>query len=358
MSERERLRREIAALLARPHEAIGEAEVERLAVDVFRWQRGHNPVLARVADASLDGRAVTGIDDIPALPTDVFKAARVACFAPEHTARVFRTSGTTREARGEHPFDDLSLYELAAVSAARRWLLPEARYRFVLLASDERAASDSSLSFMLARFVDAWGEGDRDAFCVTGAGLDAARALGRIADAEREGVAVALLGASYGFVHLVDAMGEGRSPLPPRSVVMPTGGFKGRSREVEPAAFHAMLGERFGVGRTQIVGEYGMTELSSQAYEAHREGCAPGVYRAPPWMRVTAVDPVTLARVPDGEVGLVRVVDLANLGSAVAIQTSDLGRVRAQGFEVLGRAPGATPRGCARALDAALSGER
>jgi hypothetical protein len=110
------------------------------------------------------------------------------------------------------------------------------------------------------------------------------------------------------------------------------------------------------VARTQIVGEYGMTELSSQAYEAHREGCAPGVFRAPPWMRVTAVDPVALTRVPDGEIGLLRVVDLANVGSAVAIQTSDLGRVHPDGFEVLGRAPGASPRGCARALDAALSG--
>ena len=151
-------------------------------------------------------------------------------------------------------------------------------------------------------------------------------------------------------------MGGGRVALPAGSVVMPTGGFKGRSREVAPDAFHALLGARLGVTRGQIVGEYGMTELSSQAYEAHGEGAAPGTYRAPPWMYVSAVDPATLAPLPKGKVGLVRVVDLANLGSAVAIQTSDLGRVTDAGFEVLGRAPGAAPRGCARALDAALSG--
>lgn len=355
MSEGARLRGEIAALLATPHEAIEGAEVERLAVALFHWQYAHNPVLSRIADATLDGAVVAHIDDVPAVPTDVFKAARVACFDASHAVRTFRTSGTTGETRGAHPFDDLSLYVIATLSAARRWLLPRARYRFVLLAADEGEAGDSSLSFMLARFVERWGDG-REAFFIRRGALDAEAALRAIGEAAGEGVPVAMLGASYGFVHLVDAMEDTHVTLPADSVVMPTGGFKGRSREVEPDAFHAMLSERFGVARAQIVGEYGMTELSSQAYEAHREGCAPGVFRAPPWMRVTAVDPVSLTRVADGEVGLLRVVDLANVGSAVAIQTSDLGRVSGGGFEVLGRAPGATARGCARALDAALSG--
>lgn len=350
----EELREAIAALLAKPHEAIDAAEVERLAVALFRWQYERNPVLARVADAALDGRAVRGIDEIPAVPTDVFKAARVACFAPDRVVRAFRTSGTTQDVRGVHAFEDLSLYESAAVSAARRWLLPASEYRFALLAHDEREAPDSSLSFMLARFVERWG-GDRDAFCIKGDALDVAAVMQTFELATRAQEPVALLGAAYGFVHLVDAMGDGAIALPAGSVVMPTGGFKGRAREVAPDAFHAMLCARFGVARSQIVGEYGMTELSSQAYEAHREGAAPGVFRAPPWMRVTAVDPSSLEALPEGETGLLRVVDLANMGSAIAIQTSDLGRVTAHGFEVFGRAPGATPRGCSRALDAALS---
>ena len=136
---------------------------------------------------------------------------------------------------------------------------------------------------------------------------------------------------------------------------MPTGGFKGRSREIEPGALRGMIAEAFGLVEADVLGEYGMTELSSQGYEARREGRAS--YRVPPWVRVSMVDAVTLREVPRGEVGLVRIVDLMNLGSAVAIQTSDLGQMDADGdgFVVLGRAPGATPRGCARALDAALS---
>jgi Acyl-protein synthetase, LuxE len=356
VSEGETLRAAIDALIETPHARIDAAEVERLAVRLFRWQYARNTPLARIADAALDGRSVTSIDDIPAVPTDAFKVARVACFERDREVRVFRTSGTTRDTRGLHAFEDLALYERAAVSAAKRWLLPAASYRFALLAEDERDAPDSSLSFMLARFAERWNPAD-EAFCIRRGVLDVARVRRLIEGASHDGVPVALLGAAYGFVHLLDAMGDARVSLPPDSVVMPTGGFKGRSREVEPEAFYAMIQARFGVTRAQIVGEYGMTELSSQAYEAHREGCAPGVFRAPPWMHVTAVDPESLARVAEDEVGILRVVDLANVGSAVAIQTSDLGRITAQGFEVLGRAPGATPRGCSRALDAALSDE-
>jgi len=353
MSVRERLHRSVSALIDAPPESVSPAAVEQLALEVFHWQRARNEAYARVADAALDGAAPATIDEIPAVPTDVFKHCRVACFEPERAVRTFLTSGTTQDVRGAHAFDDLSLYARGCVAAARRGLLPRDRYQLVLLAADEREAPESSLSFMLARFAERWGGGD---FCVRGGALDHALARRRIEEARRDDVPVALLGASYGFVHLMDAMGGAREALPAGSVVMPTGGFKGRSREVAPDVFHALLGERFGVARAQIVGEYGMTELSSQAYEAHADGAPPGTYRAPPWMAVRAVDPATLAPLPEGEVGLVRVVDLANLGSAVAIQTSDLGRVTRDGFEVLGRAPGATPRGCARALDAALSG--
>lgn len=351
------LERRVRALLDAPFESIDPREVEALALDLYDWQRANNPVLARIAEAQLEGRAPSSIDEIPAVPTDVFKAARVACFPGERAVRAFRTSGTTGEARGEHAFDDLSLYASACVATARRWLLPERSYRFVLLAATEREAPDSSLSFMLARFVDAWG-GDEDAFVLRDGALAHDRVWSAFDEAASDDVPVALLGASYGFVHLADAMGDRRVTLPRGSVVMPTGGFKGRSREIEPDAFHAMLTERLGVQRTQVVGEYGMTELSSQAYEACAAAVAPGAFHAPPWMRVTAVDPVSLAPVADGEVGLLRVVDLANVGSAIAIQTADLGRVRGGLFEVLGRAPGATPRGCARALDAALRGDR
>ncbi|MDB4931459.1 MAG: Long-chain-fatty-acid--luciferin-component ligase [Myxococcaceae bacterium] len=353
--EGERLWRRLHAMAAVPMDAVSADEVEALGLAVFAWQRGRNPVLARVAEATLGAGSPGTLAEVPALPTDVFKAARVACFPDGATRRVFETSGTTLDVRGRHPFADLSLYAAACEAAAARWLLPAPAYRCVLLAEPEALAPASSLSFMLARFAARWHRGESDPWMVRGAALDDAAAAAALTEACRDGVAVALLGTSFGFVHLLDAVGGARWRLPPGSVAMPTGGFKGRSREVEPARLRALVGAAFGLGDEAMLGEYGMTELSSQAYEARREGRES--YRAPPWMRVSMVDPTTLRELPRGEVGLVRVVDLMNLGSAVAIQTSDLGRMDADGdgFVVLGRAPGATPRGCARAMDAALS---
>ncbi|HEY3666953.1 MAG TPA: acyl-protein synthetase, partial [Polyangiaceae bacterium] len=113
----------------------------------------------------------------------------------------------------------------------------------------------------------------------------------------------------------------------------------------------------------QVVGEYGMTELTSQLYEATLPGSAlgsahsgtAGIYFEPPWLRVVPVDPVTLEAVRPGEVGIARIVDLGNVDSAIAIQTHDRVRRVGHGVELLGRAPGATPRGCSLAIEEFLA---
>ncbi len=341
----------LLALTAPDAPALDDATFEALTLEVFAWQRGRNPTLARIAEMTLGGGTPRGLDAIPAVPTEVYRHARVACFDPSRDVRVFATSGTTGELPGLHPFADLGLYSAGCVSAARRALLPLPRYRCAFAALSEREAPRSSLSFMLARFAEVW---DPDATCpfvVHDQRIDTGALLAIVSEARSEGFPVALLGASWALVHALDAM-DRECPLPEGSVVMPTGGFKGRSRDLDPSAFEAMLRARFAVPRSSIVGEYGMTELSSQAYEAAE---SLGRYRCPLWMRVSALDPERLLPVADGEVGLLRVIDLLNLGSAVAVQTSDLGRCHRDGFELLGRAPGATPRGCARSMDHLLA---
>jgi hypothetical protein len=136
---------------------------------------------------------------------------------------------------------------------------------------------------------------------------------------------------------------------------MLTGGFKGKSREVSEETLRDALGRIFGLPPSSVVGEYGMTELSSQLYEVER---APGRprYRPPPWMRVDAVDPQTLAILPRGQEGIARFVDLANVDSSVAVQTQDRIRVDERGdVELFGRLPGATPRGCSLAIEEVMS---
>jgi hypothetical protein len=351
---------QVAARIAAGVEPSREAADPSLALALFDWQRRHAPAIDRVARAFAGEGRLERVEQIPGVPTDAFKSARIACFDPAHTARVFHTSGTTQEVRGVHEFADLGLYTDAALRAGRAWLLPRERYRFVLLAESEQDAPHSSLGFMLARFAEAWSAAPADdPWMITEGALALERVRAAIAAARREGVPVALLGASFAFVHLLDALAPGEVlALPEGSVVMPTGGFKGRSREIPPEELFALLGARFGVTRRQIVQEYGMTELSSQAYEMPGDTMSTGRYVAPPWMTVTAVDPITLAPLEPGSTGLLKVIDLANVGSCIAIQTSDLGYTLPDGgFTVLGRAPGATPRGCARAIDALLSRE-
>jgi len=138
-----------------------------------------------------------------------------------------------------------------------------------------------------------------------------------------------------------------RVELPPGSRVMETGGYKNRSRVLPKAELHALITGRLGVPRENIICEYGMSELSSQAYDTPRPAPnAPRLFRFPPWARVQMVSPETGREAAEGETGLIRIFDLANVFSVAAIQTEDLGVRRGDGFELIGRAQLAEPRGC------------
>jgi hypothetical protein len=162
-----------------------------------------------------------------------------------------------------------------------------------------------------------------------------------------------LLGTAFSFVHLLDSLTQQnlRFQLPPGSRVMETGGYKGRSRALPKAELHALITERLGVPPSHLVCEYGMSELSSQAYDlvlgpASDPGAVVRCFHFPPWARAQIISPETGHEVTDGETGLIRVFDLANVFSVMAIQTDDLGIRHDDGFELIGRAELAEPRGC------------
>jgi hypothetical protein len=190
----------------------------------------------------------------------------------------------------------------------------------------------------------------------------ARRALSEGVDAKRP---VALLGTAFNFIHVLDDLIESgmRLGLPAESWVLETGGYKGRSRDLPKAELHSLITEYLGIPSERIVCEYGMSELSSQAYDWKVQSnvqcpkpnvqCPEGqtqdrgrVFRFPPWARVQVISPETGREVDEGETGLLRVFDLANVRSVLAIQTEDLGVRRGTGFELVGRARRAEPRGC------------
>jgi phenylacetate-coenzyme A ligase PaaK-like adenylate-forming protein len=343
-----------------------EPDFSALALDVFRYQAGENRVYrAYLERRGIDPGSVDDWRDIPPVPAAAFKAAPIVCGRAEDVQAIFRTSGTTSggERRGVHHVPDLSLYHAALSRSFGEHLLPDTdRIHFLFLVPLAADAPDSSLSHMAARVSAEFGVGAAR-WLLDPDGIAHGRASIALRDAEELGEPVCLFGTAFAFVHLLDglaARGE-HHELPAGSRAMETGGFKGRAREVPREALYEMIDERLGIDPRWIVNEYGMTELSSQFYDGVAGDAGDAgerLHRPPPWMRAVARDPVTLDALPDGERGILCHYDLANLGSALGVQTEDEGIVEDDGIRLFGRAPGAEPRGCSIAVDALLEAAR
>jgi hypothetical protein len=182
--------------------------------------------------------------------------------------------------------------------------------------------------------------------------LDLPRAVSVLREAARAGRPIVLLGTAFNFVHVLDHLAgiSARLALPPDSRVLETGGYKGRSRALPKRVLHSLITQWLGVPPSRIVCEYGMCELTSQAYEVGAADTAqePSArcFLLPPWARARVVSAETGQPVGGGETGLLQIVDLANVRSVLAVQTQDLAVRRDPGFELLGRAPSVEPRGC------------
>lgn len=329
---------------------------DELALDLARFQADAVPAFGKLCRARGVDLTRASVAEVPALPTDAFRYARIASHAETEDVRVFRTSGTTRgELRGQHPFRTLETYEAAALAWAMPCLFPGLRpERAIALVPDPSVVDDSSLSFMVALFVDRLGMSATFALSLE-RGVDVAAVVRAAEEALSERSVTMVLSTAFGLALLLDALGDRRLLLPEQSRVMVTGGFKGRTREIPTAELYARTAAAFGIPERSIIGEYGMTELSSQLYEPRlvtEPPTAPGTYRPPPWLRVEAADPETLAVLPRGSEGIARFVDLANVDSVAFVQTRDWVSVDERGDVALfGRAPGAEPRGCSLALE-------
>lgn len=328
----------------------------RLALRVHAVQRATNPILRRFWDTGPGARPAIW-HEIPPIPVMAFRDVPIVCGTSEV---VFRTSGTSggRSRRGEHHVPSLALYRAAARGNYRRHLLQGVeRVLMVSLIPDPAVVTDSSLARMAGFIADepevtgaVWAFDP-----VKGVDVDAVRSAACGSDP------VLLLTTAFSLVHLLDALDSRRLPLPPGSRIMETGGFKGRVAEVDRDTFYARVERALAVPAFNIVNEYGMTELLSQAYDgaagphaadAHGSVPPPGSsvvrrHRFPPWVRTRALDAATLAPLPPGQSGLLSHFDLANAGSVCHILTEDFGCTTEDGgIELVGRAQGASLRGC------------
>ncbi|MDP9036638.1 MAG: acyl-protein synthetase [Myxococcota bacterium] len=347
---------------ARPPESF-----DALASALARYQASHVPGYARLCAArGVEPASIVRAEDAPAVPCDAFKLASVFAFEDRDAGVVFRTSGTTGTttgARGVHAMRDAGTYDAAALAFGRAMLGGGLTFPVPVLVvgPPERDAPDSSLTRMTALFARELGvaEPSERTFFVRDGSLDIAGFRARVACLERTSP-VLVLATSFALVHLLDALGGETLTFPPGSRVMQTGGFKGKSREVEIPELRRDVARALAVDERCVVAEYGMTELSSQFWEATAvdSRARHGVYHEPPWARVVPVDGVSLAPVAPGEVGIARIEDLANVDSAFAIVAQDRVRRVPGGFELLGRSSDAPPRGCSIAIDDILSADR
>jgi hypothetical protein len=330
-----------------------DALFNELAGELFTLQFEHNLPYQKFCRArGIQPASIDHWSRVPAVPTAAFKELELTSLTPDERTGVFHSSGTTeqRPSRHFHDAESLSLYEASLLPWYAAHFRPLAGARHLFLTPPPAQAPRSSLAHMfetVRRGFASW-----DSVFTGGLGADNAwnldleltcRLMVEAVKAERP---VVVLGTAFSFVHLLDHCARERLEfkLPRGSAVLETGGYKGRSRELPKAELHGLIGRY--LGQPEIICEYGMSELSSQAYdcvlgESHGRG-----FRFPPWARVQIISPETGRAVGEGETGLIRLHDLANVRSVMAIQTEDLGVKRGDGFELLGRVAVAEQRGC------------
>jgi hypothetical protein len=334
---------------------------DRQALALFSHQFQHNLPFQRFCQQrGKTLRTVKSWRDIPAVPISAFKALTLSCVPAEQAERTFMTSGTTQaEIKGKHHHPTLAVYDASMTrNFGQRFMAGGGRIRMGILFPDEALLPHSSLAHYLALAVREFGTPDSH-YLLTQQGLDMARTLAELERAQQTGEPYALLGASYSFVHLLDELQRlGKTfRLPPGSRVLDTGGFKGQSRELSLQDFYAQLSAALGINAGQCINMYGMTELSTQFYDAGN-ATLPSVKSGPHWIRSRVVEPLSGEELTAGEQGILAHCDLANFNSVTTLLTEDVGVAVDGGFLLLGRAQGSAAKGCSLAVEEFLQAVR
>lgn len=301
-------------------------EFEKAALELFAFQAERcAPYGEYLAAIGVNPADVARAGDIPHLPIEIFRSREVYC-CPRAAEKVFTSSTTGGDIPSKHYIASLADYRKTFVKAFSLFYGDPAGWSFYCLLPGYLEREGSSLACMADGLVGLGGGG----FFLN----NYEELITRIDGDPKKKI---LLGVSYALWELA----EKYAPKLGNTVVMETGGMKGKREELPKEKFHKILEDAFGAA--EIHSEYGMAELSSQAYS--RGG---GIFRTPPWMKVRIRDiNDPFSYMPDGSSGGVNITDLANIHSCAFIQTQDLGISYADGtFRILGRIDRSQTRGC------------
>ncbi len=311
--------------------STGESDFEALALEIFQYQLNNNAVYGAFVKAlGTDTSRVDSITRIPFLPVRFFKSLEVKTgeFEPE---AVFESSGTTGMISSRHLVKDLSLYRESFTRGFELLYGPASDYCIIGLLPSYLERGNSSLVLMADDLIRQSGHP------LSGFYLNEFDKLAAVLrELESREQKTLLIGVSFA---LLDFAEQYQIPLK-HTIIMETGGMKGRRKEMIRQELHAILQQSFSL--SAIHSEYGMTELLSQAYSKEE-----GIYHCPPWMKILLRDDEDPLRVITSGSGVVNVIDLANIHSCSFIATDDAGKVYPDGsFEILGRVDGSDMRGC------------
>jgi hypothetical protein len=357
----------VLADIARFVEAPRPGAFEALALRAFAFQFERVEPYRRWCERV--GRTPATAGDWREVPWVPAQAMKSIALHAEPAVVTFRSSGTTAgERRSEHHHPYPELYRRVIECSFPEFCLPRdagrtfgssprsggedaARTPMLSLVPPFEPARESSLSFMIDHVLARFGATD-SANVVGAGGIDFAAAISWLSAHEHGDRAVLVLTTALALDQALREFErlELRLGLPRGSLLFVTGGFKTRHAELTLADLLARAEERLAIAPGSVVQEYGMTELTSQAYTRTPAPSSapnsPDLFVCPPWMRVRAIDPRTLEPSPPGAAGLLAIFDLANVGSVLHLLTEDLAIVEDGGFQLLGRASGAELRGC------------
>ncbi|PSL46575.1 acyl-protein synthetase LuxE [Chitinophaga niastensis] len=306
--------------------------LEAAALELFQYQYRENALYRAYTDAlHIQPDTVKSILKIPFLPIQFFKTHTVVCgtFEPE---LVFESSGTTQTVNSRHLVKDAAIYTQSFMTAFEQFYGPVSDYVIVGLLPSYLERQHSSLVRMVQEMVVRSGRKESGFYL-----YEHDKLYQQLQVLEARGQKVLLIGVTFGLLDFA----EQYSLQLKNTIVMETGGMKGRREEWTRQEVHAFLQER--LGATVIHAEYGMTELLSQAYSKGN-----GLFETPPWMKVLLRDENDPFQISAGKgAGVMNVIDLANIYSCAFIATEDIGRMQEDGrFEVLGRLDNSALRGC------------
>lgn len=354
---------QIRAFIKEGCDHFNEDRFDFLARELFCFQFENNTFYKKFCErVGKKPSSITTWKEIPYLPVNAFKTSYVGSFPKGKAKYVFRTSGTTQPERGELYLDSLTLYELSLLTAFKYFCLPDIqKVKMASLIPSFQRASDSSLSCMISSVVSVYGTFQSSLF-FENEKPDYERLVKFLNECCSVTEPVMLFGTSIGFLDFFDYCQARnlRFSLPRRSRLMDTGGSKGKKRKIARADLYKCFEAVLDLDPVYCINEYGMTELGSQFYDSslrdHLFGETGEIEKlSPPWVAARVVDPLTGNAVKKGHEGVLCYLDLANVGSVLAIETEDLGISMERGFQVLDRIPMSEPRGCSLGAEECLS---